>query len=133
MVIAHMRARLAEQRDGGRHEVVGERRRRRDMNRADLLIAHVLDQPVDAVDAVEDPVEIGDQHARLRGRLQAALAAHEQGKAGDGRALAQHHADGRLGDAERDGRPRDRAPLADGADDLELAQGEQHKLELIMN
>ena len=126
----HLWARLAKKRDSGRHKIVCKRWRRCDVNRADLLVAHIFDQPVDAIDAFEDPVEIGDQHAGFRSGLQTALTTDEQWKSGNAATLTQQHADGWLGDAERYGCPGYGTPLADGANDLELTQRKQHKLSL---
>ena len=55
---ANFRSRLLEHRDGGRQEIVGERGRRRDLDRADRGGAHVVDEAVDPVDAVEHALEI---------------------------------------------------------------------------
>ena len=56
-----------------------------------------------------------------------ALLTAEKGKAGQTGAVAQHHADGGLRDLQRRRRRCDGAVTADGVDDFQLTQREQHQ------
>jgi hypothetical protein len=101
---------------------------RSNLNRTDGRYPHVLDEAVDAVDAVEDPLEFGQQARGFGSRLQPSLATDEDREAGAAGAFPQHHAHGRLRYAKRHCGSGDGAGEADGMQDLELPKGQRHKV-----